>query len=213
MNTNAPRATDRILFVISGPSGSGKGSVLSCVQERAEHLSRVVTYTTRQPRPGESENNPYHFVSDETFKSKLESGEIYESETVYGSYQYGSPREAVDGQGEGDLIMELDPAGFRHIRTTRNGPTVGLFLLVPDWNTLSQRIHARNPEADMDRRLAAAKNQIRESLDYEYLLMNDDLERCCQDVLHICRAERIRRDGRVGHARFLATAESSPEGS
>ena len=80
--TSAARSTDRILFVVSGPSGSGKGSVISCTQERVENLSRVVTYTTRQPRPGEHENNPYHFVSDHQFDGKLESGEIFESETV-----------------------------------------------------------------------------------------------------------------------------------
>lgn len=205
MFTGDPRPTERILFVVSGPSGSGKGSVLSSVSERVACLSRVVTFTTRKPRPGESENHPYHFVSDKMFDDKVKSGEIFESETVYGSYRYGSPREAVDGEGEDDLIMELDPLGFRRMRRSRKGPTVGLFLLVPDWATLSGRIVGRYPEADMDRRLEAAKVQIRESMDYDYILMNDALEQCSQDVERICQVERIRREGRKRLAAFLRT--------
>lgn len=204
MSAHDPRSAERILFVISGPSGSGKGSVVSRVQTRMENLSRVVTFTTRDPRPGESENNPYHFISDGVFDEMLKSGEIFESETVYGSYRYGSPREAVDREGGNDLIIELDTRGFRKMRETRKGPTVGLFLLVPDWETLAARIVDRNPEADLDRRLETAKIQIREAADYDYIFMNDELDRCCRDVERVCRAERIRRDGRRRHAIFMA---------
>ena len=204
------RKTNRILFVVSGPSGSGKGSVISCTQERVGQLTRVITYTTRQPRPGEHERNPYHFVSDETFDAMLASGELFESETVYGSYRYGSPREALDGEGVGDLIMELDPNGFRRMRKSRLGPTVGMFLLVPDWSTLTNRIQARHPEVDMGRRLEAAKKQVMESTDYDYLIMNDDLNRCCQDVEMVCRTERLRQAGRLNQAAFLASSQNSP---
>lgn len=204
MTAQEPRPTERILFVVSGPSGSGKGSVLSRIEERMEHLTRVVTFTTRAPRPGESETNPYHFVSDEEFDEKLNSGDIFESETVYGSYRYGSPREAVDGPGDDDLIIELDTMGYRRMRESRKGPTIGLFLLVPDWDTLSARIRDRNPEDDMDRRLEAAKNQVKAAADYDYIFMNDDLEQCCRNVERVCRAERIRREGRRHLAVFLA---------
>jgi guanylate kinase len=193
---------DQILFVVSGPSGSGKESVMRRMAEQLDGIERIATYTTRAMRPGESEGQPYHFVAEAEFDRLLASGEIYEAETVYGSHRYGSPRCAAHGGGHGDLLIELDPNGYRRLRRERAGPTVGIFLLVPDLKTLEQRILARHSETDVAERLRIAERQIRGAGDYEYILMNDDLELCSRQAVLVCQAERIRRAGRALQRHF-----------
>jgi len=192
-----------ILFIVSGPSGSGKETIITRLLARVPALTRISTYATRPMRPGEKEGRPYHFVSESEFDRLLDSGEIFESETVYGSYRYGSPRSVLSGTGDGDNIMEMDPNGYRRLRKTRSGPTIGIFLLPPSLEALSRRIQGRNHEADVETRLEIARRQIREAGDYEYLLMNDDLERCCREAVQICEAERLRQRGRQQQQQLL----------
>jgi guanylate kinase len=194
---------ESILFIVSGPSGSGKETIISHLLDRVERLKRISTYATRPMRPGEEEGRPYHFITDAEFDRLIGTGEIFEHETVYGSYRYGSPRSALDGASADDRLMELDPNGYRRMKRQRSAPTVGIFLLVPDLETLIARIGARHAEADMDARIATAQQQIRTAGDYDYLLMNDDLQRCCRQAEAIVAVERLRRDGRAQHRRFL----------
>jgi guanylate kinase len=195
---------ESILFVVSGPSGSGKETIISRLLSEVEGLSRISTYSTRSMRPGETQGTPYHFISDHEFDRLVASGEIFEYETVYGSYRYGSPKSALTAAGDRDFLMELDPNGFRRMKKSRCSPTVGIFLLVPDLATLNRRIMQRHAESDVEARIAAARQQIRESSDYDYLLMNDDLETCCRNAVRICRVERLRRDGKVQQQRLAA---------
>jgi guanylate kinase len=195
----------RLLIVLSGPSGSGKETLLQHVLKAVGGTSRVTTYTTRPPRPGEAERNQYHFITDLTFDGFLDDGTIFESETVYGSFRYGSPRTAVDGAGDGDLIMELDPQGFKKMKKSRPGPTVGIFLLVPGFDELRRRIQARHPEADLDSRLAIARAQLSCAGDYDYVVLNDDLATSCRQLTDIVGVERLRRDGTI-HLRSVADA-------
>ena len=185
----------QILFVVSGPSGSGKETVMSAMVKRLPGLTRVITYTTRSPRRGEVRGRHYHFVTADEFESLLRRGDLFESETVYGSSRYGSPRWAVDGTPSGDLIMELDPNGYLRMRQARKAPTVGLFLLVPDAQELKKRITKRSTEADLDRRLAIAREQLRAATAYDYLVVNDVRETCLREVAAIITAERVRTRG------------------
>ena len=186
----------RLLFVVSGPSGSGKETVIAHLTQVLPRLERITTFTTRSMRPGETEGSPYHFVTDAEFERKLAAGELCESERVYGSFRYGSPSEVLTGQTKDDAIIELDPNGYRYLKRARSAPTVGIFLLVPDLSTLRERITRRYPEADVVERLAIARAQILEAGDYDYLLMNDDRETCLHQARSICEAERVRRLGR-----------------
>lgn len=196
--------SDSILFVISGPSGSGKETVISQLLSVVPNLTRISTYATRAMRPGEAQGRPYIFISDADLDRLVGSGEIFENETVYGSFRYGSPHAALVGSGQGDDIMELDPNGYRRMRVARKGPTVGIFLLVPDLDTLIRRITARHPENDVTERIETAKKQIRECSDYDYILMNDDLKQCCLEAATIFEAERIRQRGKEQQKKFLA---------
>jgi guanylate kinase len=103
---------------------------------------------------------------------------------------------AVEARDGRDYVMELDPNGFRRMKDRRMAPTIGIFLLVPDLETLKRRIMKRHAESDVEARIALARRQILESCDYDYLLMNDDLETCCRNAVRICQVERLRRDGR-----------------
>jgi guanylate kinase len=185
----------RLLIVLSGPSGSGKETLLQHVLGANDGVSRVTTYTTRPPRPGEVERKQYHFISDSVFDGFLEDGTIFESETVYGLHRYGSPRSAVDEAGDGDLVMELDPEGFKKMKKARPGPTVGIFLLVPGPEELRRRILARHPESDLDNRLAIARAQLSEAGGYDYVVLNDDLDISCRQVADVVGVEQLRRDG------------------
>ena len=185
----------QILFVVSGPSGSGKETVISGTLERLPGLARVVTYTTRAPRKGEVPGRQYHFVNASEFERLVTAGEIFESETVYGSNRYGSPRYATSGTPSGDLIMELDPKGFLRMRDARTSPTVGIFLLVPDRATLRERIMARAQEQDLERRLNIARDQLDSAPAYDYLVVNRDRDACLAEVAAIVTAERTRHRG------------------
>lgn len=196
---------ENILFIISGPSGSGKETIIRALLNNLPELQRISTYTTRPMRPGEEQGRPYNFITDEEFDRHLASGEIFEHETVYGSFRYGSPRHALDGDPDSDSIMELDPNGYRRLKKARSQQTVGIFLLVPDLETLTKRIMARHKEMDHAARLEAARIQIREAGDYDYLLMNDDLDRCCREAVAICETERIRRRGRRQQKELLSS--------
>jgi guanylate kinase len=177
--------------------------MLQHVLNTTKSISRVTTYTTRPPRPGEARRQQYHFITDQAFDSFLKDGTIFESETVYGSFRYGSPRSAVDGAGDGDLIMELDPQGFRKMKGSRLGPTVGIFLLVPGFDELRRRILARHPEADLDSRLEVARAQLADAGDYDYVVLNDDLDTSSRQVADIVGVEQLRRDGAI-HLRSSA---------
>jgi len=185
----------QILFVVSGPSGSGKETMITGTLERIPGLARVVTYTTRAPRSGEVPGRQYHFVSASEFERLVAAGEIFESETVYGSNRYGSPRYATTGTSSGDLIMELDPKGYLRMREARTSPTVGIFLLVPDREALRERIVARAQEHDLERRLNIARDQLEFATAYNYLVVNRDRETCLAEVSAIVSAERTRHHG------------------
>jgi guanylate kinase len=191
----------QILFVVSGPSGSGKETVMNAMVARIPALSRIITYTTRAPRTGELPDKHYHFVSESEFEALREQGELFESEAVYGSSRYGSPRRAVEGTDQGDLIMELDPHGFMRMRKARSAPTVGIFLLVPNARELQRRITSRAAQADLQRRLQIAREQLVFGEDYDYLIVNDERTTCLEEVATIIRAERLRRDGLLHLAR------------
>lgn len=174
---------------------------MKAMVQRVPPLHRIITYTTRTPRPGEVEGQHYHFVSARTFEELLKSGALFESEAVYGSSRYGSPVQAVEGTSSGDLIMELDPHGFRRMREARRDPTVGIFLLAPSAGELERRIRARAAEADLARRLRIAREQLDLAATYEYQVVNDDLGTCLDEVAAIITAERVRRRGPANLAR------------
>ncbi|MDA8194352.1 MAG: guanylate kinase [Thermaerobacter sp.] len=181
-----------ILFVFTGPSGAGKGSVMRALLDRDQTLNKVVTYTTRAPRQGEVDGFDYHFVSVSDFNRLIRADGLFEYEQVYNDHYYGSPRELFEPGHDG--LIELDYKG-RLKYQERHRKVVSIFILPPSLPELRRRILARSEVSNLDARLANAVEQIRHARSYDYIIRNDDLVSCIERVEAIVRAERIRRQG------------------
>jgi guanylate kinase len=170
------------LVVLSGPSGCGKATLLKYISDRIT-VRRVVTYTTREPRPGEVDGIDYNFVSQKQFDRLYEDGALVERETVYGDFYYGSPRD-VFGGADTDAIMELDTKGAETYRTIHDS-ILTIFVLPPSIDELIRRIQNRYPEANLEKRMAAAKPQLESASSYDYIVINDTVQRAGQEILAI----------------------------
>src|SRR2546423_10110433 len=154
-----PAPEQGLLFVLSAPSGAGKDSVIKALQERGTDFYVVASVTTRAPRPGESEGNPYHFISEEEFKRLVDEGELLEYANVHGNW-YGQPRQVIrDNLRAGrDVLLKIDVQGAASIR--RKVPEAIFIFLVPgSLEELTQRLIGRQTETEPEllRRLADAR--------------------------------------------------------
>ncbi|MDA8199700.1 MAG: guanylate kinase [Thermaerobacter sp.] len=182
-----------ILFILTGPSGVGKGSVMRRLLDRVERLSKVVTFTTRPPRDAERDGFDYHFVPVPAFLDMVHQGQLYEYEQVYRDHYYGSPLHLfVPGH---DALVELDYKGHRKYRS-RHADVVSIFLLPPSLDELERRIVARSQVQNLPNRISNATVQLRHAGEYDYVVVNDDLPACVDRVARIIEVERLRRDGR-----------------
>ncbi len=192
-----------ILFVLSAPSGAGKSTLARRLLSEDERVEFSVSYTTRARRDGESDGREYHFVDDATFDRMAVSGEFLEWAPVHGK-RYGTGRGATQralAQGR-DLLLDIDVQGARQIRGS-GAEAVFVFVMPPDFATLEARLRDRRTEsaADLTRRLAVAKTEAEEFERYDYLVINDDLERAVLDFRSVVSAERLRVARRAEEAR------------
>ena len=183
-----------ILFVVSGPSGTGKSSVLQCVQEGLKGIRLSVSHTTRTAREGEVDGVHYHFVNLDQFKKMIEKDELLEWAEVYGN-RYGTSRaEYENAQRDGyDLITDLDVQGAATVRQ-KIPEAVTVFILPPSYDVLQKRLRGRgkDDEAVVNRRLGVAIEEIRHYREYDYVLVNDRLEECVKELKGVIRASRAR---------------------
>ncbi len=185
-----------IPFVISGPSGAGKTSILRRVLECDPGVRFSVSHTTRAPRPGEIEGQDYFFVDEERFRQLIDQDAFLEW-ADYQSNLYGTSREAVAGPTrEGfDLILEVEVQGARQLRE-RGREAVFVFLIPPSMEILEQRLRSRGSD-DEDvvwKRLERAREELREIHGYRYVVVNADMEQAVRDFLHIIAACRLERE-------------------
>ena len=186
-----------LLFVVSGPSGSGKGEAIRILTEQLD-LARTTTYTTRPARPGEVDGRNYWFLSLERFWALESEGRFLEYNQTYGSHIYASPAELrAFGDSTPDAVVELDPDGYQLVRRFSARRVIGLFLLPPSIDTLMARINERSPEADLDERMEVARRQLAQAWNYDQLLVNeslgeleDDLRACVETYRSHQRATR-----------------------
>ncbi|HEY2553495.1 MAG TPA: hypothetical protein VGI64_23270 [Streptosporangiaceae bacterium] len=183
-----------VVFVVSGPSGAGKGTALEWMTGPGG-ISRVPTYTTRPPRPGERDGTDYHFVSEQEFFSLYRRGAIFEYTRTYSESYYGSPRALLQDGGELQLAAELDPTGFARVRAVSARRVVGIFITTTRPADLRGRLAARGQGEDTARRLQVRTEQQRWALVYDYLLVNDDREQFLADLATVVGSELIRLRG------------------
>jgi guanylate kinase len=182
------------LLVISAPSGTGKSTVCRRLRERVRDLEFSVSYTTRPRREGEQEGQDYHFVSPETFQTMIERGEFLEWASVFGRL-YGTgldrTRRAV-AEGR-ELLLDIDVQGARKVRVAAL-PSVSIMLLPPDYGTLRERLRGRasESEAELDARLAWARREAESFDQFDYVVVNSELDCTVTQLESIVRAERSR---------------------
>lgn len=183
-----------LLLVISGPAAVGKGTVCQILCRDNPGLYYSVSLTTRPPRPGEQDGISYRFVSEDEFRLQREQGNLLEWAEVHGNY-YGTPGWLVEEKRkEGhDVILEIDIQGARQIRRNINDG-VFIFLLPPAMQDLLKRIQKRGADApdEIKRRLTAAYRELEELENYDYLVINKEIETAVTDIKAIITAEKCR---------------------
>ncbi|MBR6483687.1 MAG: guanylate kinase [Clostridiales bacterium] len=183
-----------LIVSISGPSGTGKGTVLSKVRDIFPDCGQSVSVTTRSPREGEVEGVAYFFRSKETFMEMVSSGEIIEFDS-YVDNLYGTPAGPLVEMSEKgtDVLLDLTIAGSLALKE-RFEQTVTIFLLPPSFETLEKRLRERGTESDeiVRKRLSEAKNEVKSASKFDYVVINDDLDEAVRKVVSIMEAEKCR---------------------
>ena len=198
-----------VLFVLSSPSGAGKTTISRMMLEADKDIALSISATTRPPRPGEIDGVHYHFVDVETFKKMAADGEFLEWAHVFG-HRYGTPRAPVDAMLEAgkDVLFDIDWQGAQQLYQEAGPDVVRVFVLPPTMEELERRLRSRNTDSDevIAARMERAANEISHWDGYDYVLINDNVEGCFDEVRAILRAERLKRRrqiGLIGFARDL----------
>lgn len=176
------------VFVISGPTAVGKGTVVKRLQELHPELYVSTSVTTRQPRPGEQDGVAYHFISDAEFDRLIAEGGLLEWARVHGDARYGTPRKPVeDALAAGrTVILEIDVQGARQVR--RSYPkAVQIFLVPPSWDELVRRLTGRGTETSNEQRqrLADARDELAHLAEFDHVVVNGELEATVNELVKL----------------------------
>lgn len=183
-----------MLIVLSGPSGTGKDTVLREVVRKDKSLNLSVSATTRSPRGGEVDGKDYYFMNEKNFLKMVEEGKFLEYAKYCGNY-YGTPFSEVDGlldEGK-DVILEIEIDGGCQVKS-RCPEAVSIFIIPPSMDVLKRRILNRgiNDLNNMEDRLKTAKKELNFASKYDYIVVNDNLDKCVLDILSIINSERMK---------------------
>ncbi|HUJ49024.1 MAG TPA: guanylate kinase [Bryobacteraceae bacterium] len=183
------------VFIISAPSGSGKSTLVHRLLETVSNLTFSISYTTRPPRPTETNGVDYVFITREDFENRLARGEFLEYAEVFGNY-YGTNRESFERAiHEGhDLVLDIDVQGARQLKVAIP-EAISVFVLPPSRDVLEQRLRARSQDSEevIQRRLQGAAAEVRNYTQYDYVLINREIEEAAARLASIVKAERLRK--------------------
>ncbi len=189
-----PWIRDGLLFVVSAPSGAGKTTLCKEVVKYIPDIQHSVSYTTRTARPSEAEGRDYHFVSVDTFKKMVDEDAFIEWAIVHSNY-YGTSRSEMTGllRSGTDLILDIDSNGARQIRKAfSNG--VFCYILPPSFAELRKRLMVRKGDStdEIERRMKAAGEEVKDYMMYDYLIINDDFDRALSELKSVIVSSRIK---------------------
>ena len=195
-----------ILFIVSSPSGAGKSTISRKLLASDAGLEMSVSATTRPMRPGEADGVDYHFVDTSKFKEMVADGAFLEWAHVFG-HRYGTPQTAVEkalAAGR-DVLFDIDWQGAQQLYQQAGGDVVRVFIFPPSIEELERRLRARGTDSDgvIEARMARASSEISHWDGYDYVLVNDDAERCFEEVRSILLAERLKRSRQTGLIGFV----------
>jgi len=191
-----------ILFIISAPSGSGKSTLVNELRKFVPNLEFSVSYTTRAPRGSEQDGREYHFITQDQFEQMIREGAFLEHAEVFGQH-YGTPKSVLDDAARrgNDLLLDIDVQGERQVKS-KMPDGVSIFVLPPSRAEQESRLRKRgssehvSPE-ETQRRLAAAKKEIENYRNYDYIVINDRLEPAVDELQAIVLGERAERSGKL----------------
>jgi len=188
-----PTPSQGVLYIVSAPSGAGKTSLVKALLKTDPAIRLSVSYTTRAPRPGETDGRDYHFVSRERFKAMLAEGEFLEHAEVYGNF-YGTSKGVIarDLDAGRDNLLEIDWQGATQVKA-HFPQSASIFILPPSFNALRTRLNGRGQDSAevIERRLAAAAHDVAHAGAFDYIIVNDDFDHALQDLVAITRSIRL----------------------
>lgn len=194
------------LYIVTAPSGAGKTSLVRALLENDSNVKLSISHTTRAPRPGETDGQDYHFVTEPQFLKMLERGDFLESAQVYGN-RYGTSQPWIeDAMRSGtDILLEIDWQGAAQVRKIFS-QAIGIFILPPSLESLLARLKGRGQDSDevISGRIAAAREDIRHVEEFDYVIINDVFETALQDLIAVIRAQRLTASRQIGiHAEMI----------
>ncbi|MCC7251263.1 guanylate kinase [Hyphomicrobium sp.] len=207
MTSGNPKIERRgLLLVLSSPSGAGKTSLSRALLDTDPHIALSVSVTTRKPRPGEVDGRDYWFVDEKRFKAMAAADELLEWATVFGN-SYGTPRAPIEQAiAEGrDVLFDIDWQGTQQLSERMAGDLVRVFVLPPSGEALEARLRQRAQDSDevVAKRMAEASSEISHWAEYDYVIVNADLDESSAALRAILAAERLRRDRMTGLSAFV----------
>lgn len=195
-----------LMLVLSSPSGAGKSTLSRCLLQSDPQIAMSVSVTTRPKRPNEVEGKDYYFVTPEHFEAMVEEGAFLEHATVF-KHRYGTPRAAVDkilAQGC-DVLFDIDWQGAQQLSQKAKDDLVRVFILPPSRAELERRLSERAQDSDevVAGRMAEADNEISRWSEYDYVIINDNVEKAERELKAIVAAERLNRQRQTGLVDFV----------
>ncbi len=196
------------LFIVAAPSGAGKSSIVNAVLARDPNIRLSISFTSRQPRPGERHAEHYHFVGKDEFESMVANGDFFEHALVHGDWK-GTARQSVEPQlaAGHDVLLEIDWQGARQVRAKVPG-LVSVFILPPSRAALEQRMRARGQDSEdvIAQRLSAAREEMSHYGEFDYVVVNETFAVAVDEMCAIFTASRLRREAQVARHGRLITA-------
>ena len=196
-----------LMLVMSSPSGAGKTTITRALLERDQGISMSVSATTRAPRPGEVDGKDYFFVAVDKFQAWVKDSQFLEHARVFDNY-YGTPKGPVetvlrDGR---DVLFDIDWQGTQQLRDAARADLVSVFVLPPSVEELERRLHSRAQDSAevVAKRMAKAGDEMSHWPEYDYIIVNEDLETSIASVQAILTAERLKRDRQIGLPDFVS---------
>ena len=196
------------LYIVAAPSGAGKSSIVNACLARDRNICLSISFTSRAPRPGERHAEHYHFVEATEFERMVDAGDFYEHARVHGDWK-GTGRQSVEPQlaAGRDVLLEIDWQGALQVRA-QMPDAVSVFILPPSRQALEERMRARgqDSEAVIQRRLAAAREEMSHYGEFDYIIVNEHFATAVDEMCAIFTASRLRREAQARrHAGLIAT--------